>query len=40
MRLNFWQWLGLIVLITVGVYWIYTNFIAGVSAPTAVPAGT
>lgn len=28
MKLNFWQWLGLIILIVAGGYWVYTHYIA------------
>ena len=49
MRLNFWQWLGLILLIGAGAFWIYeqqaeqspappTQDAPPVIAPTTIPA--
>ena len=34
MKLNFWQWLGLAILVIAGGYWVYTNYIA---KPTPLP---
>jgi hypothetical protein len=38
MKLNFWQWLGLILLVVVGALWVHQNFIAPKPAPTTAPA--
>jgi hypothetical protein len=27
MKLNFWQWLGLIILVVAGGYWVYSNYL-------------
>jgi hypothetical protein len=39
MKLNFWQWLGLVILVVAGGYWIYSNVINKPAQPVvAQPA--
>jgi hypothetical protein len=42
MKLNFWQWLGLIILVAAGGYWVYDNVVDTNDrrpiAPAAPPA--
>jgi hypothetical protein len=42
MKLNFWQWLGLIILIGAGGYWVYDNVVDtdDRSGTTPAPAAT